>query len=91
MGIIAAIIRVNGTSRHTVDRVTPEQSLDDAATAPIPVMLQRPRWRDTFSSLRIHNYRLYVVSQLISNTSGWAMRIAIDWLVFELTGSVIRV
>lgn len=75
-------------SRHTVDRVTPEQSIDDAATAPIPVIVQRPLWRDTFSSLRIHNYRLYVVSQLISNTSGWAMRIAIDWLVFELTGSV---
>lgn len=62
--------------------------MDEAATAPIPVLLQRPRWRDTFSSLRIHNYRLYVISQAISNTSGWAMRIAIDWLVFELTGSV---
>lgn len=62
--------------------------MDEAATAPIPVLLQRPRWRDTFSSLSIHNYRLYVASQLISNTSGWAMRIAIDWLVFELTGSV---
>ena len=68
--------------------MTPEQSVDEAATAPIPILLQRPRWRDTFSSLSIHNYRLYVVSQLISNTSGWAMRIAIDWLVFELTGSV---
>ncbi|MEO9104708.1 MAG: MFS transporter [Terrimesophilobacter sp.] len=68
--------------------MTPEQPLDETATAPIPVILQRPLWRDTFSSLRIHNYRLYVVSQLISNTSGWAMRIAIDWLVFELTGSV---
>lgn len=62
--------------------------MDEAATAPIPVLLQRPRWRDTFSSLRIHNYRLYVISQAISNTSGWAMRIAIDWLVFELTASV---
>lgn len=62
--------------------------MDEAATAPIPVLLQRPRWRDAFTSLSIHNYRLYVVSQLVSNTSGWAMRIAIDWLVFELTGSV---
>lgn len=61
---------------------------EDALTAPIPVMLQRPLWRDTFASLRIHNYRLYVISQIISNTSAWAMRIAIDWLVFELTGSV---
>lgn len=51
-------------------------------------MLQRPLWRDTFVSLRVHNYRLYVVSQIIAHTSAWAMRIAIDWLVFELTGSV---
>ncbi len=61
---------------------------DDAATAPLPIMVRRPRWRDTFISLRIHNYRLYVFSQVVSNTSAWAMRIAIDWLVFELTGSV---
>ncbi|MHA6669961.1 MFS transporter [Homoserinimonas sp. A447] len=65
--------------------------LDDAATAPIPVHMQKPRWRDTFSSLRVHNYRLYVISQFISNTSAWAMRIAIDWLVFELTDSITAV
>ncbi|MEO9013942.1 MAG: MFS transporter [Terrimesophilobacter sp.] len=63
----------------------------DAATAPIPVILKRPRWRDTFSSLRIHNYRLYVIAQSIANTSSWMQRIAIDWLVFELTGSVTAV
>lgn len=68
--------------------MTPQQALDESATAPIPVLLHRPRWRDTFSSLSIYNYRLYVISQLVANTSGWAMRIAIDWLVFELTGSV---
>ena len=63
----------------------------DAATAPIPVLHTRPRWRDTFSALQIHNYRLYVIAQVISNTSGWMRRIAIDWLVFELTGSVLAV
>ncbi|HEU4808075.1 MAG TPA: MFS transporter [Homoserinimonas sp.] len=68
-----------------------EHFLDDAATAPIPVLMHKPRWRDTFSSLRIHNYRLYVISQFISNTSAWAMRIAIDWLVFELTDSITAV
>ena len=68
-----------------------EHFLEDAATAPIPVLMHKPRWRDTFSSLRIHNYRLYVVSQFISNTSAWAMRIAIDWLVFELTDSITAV
>ena len=55
---------------------------------PIAVAMQRPAWRDTFSALRLHNYRLYVVAQLISNTAGWMQRIAVDWLVLELTGSV---
>ena len=50
--------------------------------------MQKPAWRDTFSALRLHNYRLYVIAQLISNTAGWAQRIAVDWLVLELTGSV---
>lgn len=55
---------------------------------PIAVAMQRPAWRDTFSALRLHNYRLYVLAQLISNTAGWMQRIAVDWLVLELTGSV---
>lgn len=81
-------MQMNSLTGVTLERVAPDEPIDDTATAPIPVILQRPLWRDTFISLRIHNYRLYVVSQVISNTSGWAMRIAIDWLVFELTGSV---
>lgn len=50
--------------------------------------MQRPAWRDTFSALRLHNYRLYVIAQFISNTAGWMQRIAVDWLVLEITGSV---
>jgi MFS family permease len=57
-------------------------------TQPIPVIQGRPRWRDTFVALRAHNYRLYVVSQLFANTGGWMARIAVDWLVLELTGDV---
>lgn len=57
-------------------------------TMPIATVMQRPAWRDTFGALRLHNYRLYVVAQLISNTAGWAQRIAVDWLVLEITGSV---
>ncbi|MCU1523230.1 MAG: transporter [Microbacteriaceae bacterium] len=58
------------------------------ATEPTPVLLQRPRWRDTFDSLRVFNYRLYVISQIIANTSGWMQKIATDWLVNELTHNV---
>jgi MFS family permease len=38
-----------------------------------------------FSSLRIRNYRLYAVGQVISNTGTWMQRVAQDWLVLELT------
>lgn len=57
-------------------------------TMPIAVSMQRPAWRDTFSALRLHNYRLYVVAQLITHTAAWMQRIAVDWLVLELTGSI---
>ena len=50
--------------------------------------MQRPAWRDTFGALKVYNYRLYVIAQFIANTAGWAQRIAVDWLVLELTGSV---
>jgi MFS family permease len=52
------------------------------------VLLERPRWRDTFDSLRVFNYRLYVISQIIANTSGWMQKIATDWLVNELTHNI---
>jgi MFS family permease len=55
---------------------------------PIAIAMERPHWRDTFSALKIHNYRLYVIAQLLANTAGWAQRIAVDWLVLEITGSV---
>jgi MFS family permease len=57
-------------------------------TAPIPVLDSRPSWRDTYVALRAHNYRLYVISQLFANTGGWMARIAVDWLVLELSGNV---
>lgn len=47
-----------------------------------------PRWRDTFASLRVRNYRLYVSSQILTNTCGWMQRIAQDWLILSLTGNV---
>ena len=63
----------------------PEQA---PATIPIAIAMQRPAWRDTFGALRIRNYRLYVIAQLINNTAAWGQRIAVDWLVLELTDSV---
>ena len=46
---------------------------------------------DTFASLRIRNFRLYVGGLLVSSTGGWVQRIAQDWLVIDLTGSATAV
>jgi MFS family permease len=61
---------------------------DASVTAPLPIFAERPSWRDTFAALRVFNYRLYVIAQLFANTTGWMQRIATDWLVLQLTGSI---
>jgi MFS family permease len=68
--------------------VTPAQQSTAPDTAPIPTLGPRPSWRDTFSALHVHNYRLYVTAQFVANTTFWMKRIATDWLVLELTGSL---
>jgi MFS family permease len=45
----------------------------------------------TFRSLRVRNYRLFFVGQLISVTGTWMQQIAQDWLVLHLSGSGIAV
>ncbi|MFI2434447.1 MFS transporter [Streptomyces sp. NPDC018693] len=44
-----------------------------------------------FSSLRIRNYRLFFMGQVVSNIGTWMQRIAQDWLVLSLTGSATAV
>ncbi|MER7537163.1 MFS transporter [Streptomyces sp. NPDC097704] len=46
---------------------------------------------DTFSSLRIRNYRLFFTGAIVSNTGTWMARITQDWLVLSLTGSAAAV
>ncbi len=41
----------------------------------------------TFSSLRIRNFRLYFTAQLISVSGTWMQTVAQAWLVLRLTGS----
>ncbi len=41
----------------------------------------------TFRSLRVRNYRLFAIGQVVSNTGTWMQRVAQDWLVLELTHS----
>ena len=43
--------------------------------------------RQTFSSLRTRNYRLYFTAQLISVSGTWMQTVAQAWLVLHLSGS----
>ncbi|MFG3202801.1 MFS transporter [Streptomyces sp. NPDC048192] len=58
-------------------------------SAPAPATPTTPTARTSsmFSSLKIRNYRLFFLGQVVSNTGTWMQRIAQDWLVLSLTGS----
>jgi len=43
----------------------------------------------TFSSLRLHNYRLWFIGQTISQSGSWMQSLAQSWLVLTLTGSAL--
>ncbi len=47
----------------------------------------RNYFHHTFSSLKIRNYRLFFVGQILSQTGTWMQIIALSWLVLKLTGS----
>ncbi|MHA7987055.1 MFS transporter [Rathayibacter sp. CAU 1779] len=66
-------------------------SVDTLLTAPVPVLERRPPWRDTFSSLTVPNYRLYAGAQVVATTALGMQRVAQDWLVLQLSGSVTAV
>ncbi|MYU28493.1 MULTISPECIES: MFS transporter [Streptomyces] len=57
-----------------------------SAPAPSPTT-PVSRKSSMFSSLKIRNYRLFFLGQVVSNTGTWMQRIAQDWLVLSLTGS----
>ncbi|CAL9536908.1 Enterobactin exporter EntS [Streptomyces sp. enrichment culture] len=64
-----------------------------AHSAPAPDSHDDPPTPDTdrktsmFASLKVRNYRLFFMGQVVSNIGTWMQRIAQDWLVLSLTGS----
>lgn len=46
-------------------------------------------WRRTFNSLKYREYRLLWTGQLFSTAGDWMDQIALNWLVFTLTGSAV--
>ena len=59
----------------------------EALARPIPGR----QWPHALAALTVRNYRLYLSAQTISTTGLWMQRIAQDWLVLELSGSVAAV
>ncbi|MFD8304306.1 MFS transporter [Streptomyces sp. NPDC059690] len=63
-----------------------------AASAPAPTATTPvSRGSSMFSSLKVRNYRLFFLGQVVSNIGTWMQRIAQDWLVLSLTGSATAV
>ncbi|MFF4957441.1 MFS transporter [Streptomyces sp. NPDC001222] len=76
-----------GTPKSPTASATPEPPA--APTTPNADATDRSgsRASSMFSSLRVRNYRLFFLGQVVSNTGTWMQRIAQDWLVLSLTGS----
>ncbi len=57
-------------------------------TEPLPVQSTRPPWRHTLIALSVPNFRIFTATNVVAMTASWMQRIAQDWLVLQLTGSV---
>ncbi|MDQ0767351.1 MFS family permease [Pseudarthrobacter defluvii] len=60
-------------------------------TQPLPVVAERLPWKHTFISLRVPNFRIFAAGHFIAVIAIWMQRIAQDWLVLQLSGSVTAV
>lgn len=65
--------------------------LPDTVTQPIAVVNERLPWRHTFISLKVRNFRIFAVGHFVAVIALWMQRIAQDWLVLQLSGSVTAV
>lgn len=61
---------------------------DQALTAPISIQPGRTSGRDVLAVLRVHNFRLSITSIFFSSLAMWMSRVAVDWLMLELTGNL---
>lgn len=87
------------TRRPAPDPLPPSPPAADAlaltpsspVTEPLAVVSERLPWRHTFVSLTVRNYRIFAAGHFIAVIALWMQRIAQDWLVLQLSGSVTAV
>lgn len=60
-------------------------------TQPVGVVSEHLPWRQTFISLKVPNFRIFAIGHFVAVVALWMQRIAQDWLVLELSGSVTAV
>ncbi len=71
--------------------MTPPPPSTATVTQPIAVVNERLPWRHTFISLRVPNFRIFAIGHFVAVVALWMQRIAQDWLVLQLSGSVTAV
>jgi MFS family permease len=71
--------------------VTPPPPTTATVTQPVAVVSERLPWRHTFISLRVPNFRIFAIGHFVAVVALWMQRIAQDWLVLQLSGSVTAV
>ncbi|GAB3565189.1 MFS transporter [Arthrobacter alkaliphilus] len=69
----------------------PHAAEPDTVTQPIAVVSERLPWRHTFISLKVPNFRIFAMGHFVAVVALWMQRIAQDWLVLQLSGSVTAV
>src|ERR1700712_3028127 len=60
-------------------------------TEPLQVVRNRPSWAESFGALRVPNFRLFTISNIIAMSGTWMQRIAQDWLALQLSHNVAAV
>ncbi|WP_231930294.1 MFS transporter [Friedmanniella luteola] len=82
---------MNPVSAATAEHAPTSTSTPPSAPPTSPAARSRRPWPRALAALEVRDYRLYLSSQMVATTGLWMQRIAQDWLVLELTGSVTAV
>ncbi|MEO5535892.1 MAG: MFS transporter [Pseudolysinimonas sp.] len=61
---------------------------DPTVTAPLPIQTIRPSFSTVFATFESRNFRLLIISLFANSLGSWMARVAVDWLMLELTGNV---
>lgn len=75
------------TNLMAVKYDSPPAARKDAPAPDAEQLTSLERFKQGFRALRVRNYRLFWIGQLISLTGSWMQTTAQSWLVLQLTGS----